>query len=105
MNDKDLEHVFAGMDTRLNAGARDRAIAAALQAFDAVQLRVHRAVDLAETHAESHYRSKVRPPRPLCAASPHPAARDQPSAVLRPSAWCSPPPRGRSVPFGRPGGH
>ena len=35
-----------------------------------------------------------RPPRSLCAASPHPAARDQPSAVLRPSAWCSLPPEG-----------
>ena len=37
-----------------------------------------------------------RPPRSLCAAAPHPASRDQPSAVLRPSAWCSLPPRGRS---------
>src|SRR4029450_12549324 len=44
-----------------------------------------------------------RPPRPLCAASPHPAARDQPSAVLRPSAWCSPPPEGGAcLPWGRP---
>src|SRR5512143_2728093 len=43
-----------------------------------------------------------RPPRSLCAAAPHPASRDQPSAVLRPCARC--PPRGRVSPLGRPGG-
>ena len=30
----------------------------------------------------------------FCAAKPHPALRDQPSAVLRPSALCSLPPEG-----------
>ena len=34
------------------------------------------------------------PPRSLCAAKPHPASRDQPPAVLRPSAWRSLPPAG-----------
>ena len=45
------------------------------------------------------------PPRSLCAASPHPASRDQPSAVLRPSAWCSLPPKGeQGLPWGGPAG-
>jgi Ca-activated chloride channel family protein len=37
MNDRDLENLFASMDTRPGAGARDRALAAALQTFDTVQ--------------------------------------------------------------------
>lgn len=37
MKDKDLENLFAGMDTRPADGARERALAAALQAFDTVR--------------------------------------------------------------------
>ncbi len=55
-----------------------------------------RAVDAVRTDGE--------PPRSLCAAAPHPAPRDQPSAVLRPSASCSLPAEGSTAPFGRPSG-
>ena len=41
----------------------------------------------------------------ICAAEPHPASRDQPSAVLRSSTLCSlPPTGGRRLPWGGPAG-
>jgi hypothetical protein len=43
---------------------------------------------------------EMSPRSSLCAASPHPASRDQPSAVLRPAALCSPPPGGAKASLG-----
>ena len=51
--------------------------------------------ELALPMATAVYGGDVLPPSSLCEASPHPASRDQPSAVLRPSAWCSLRPSGR----------
>jgi Ca-activated chloride channel homolog len=53
MNDRDLENLFAGMDTRPDAGARDRTLGAALRAFDEVQAE-KKSADATQGIAASH---------------------------------------------------